>query len=72
MVNPMQMIAQHIEELDKDLKSIIPGRPFEQWQVYAALMQAKSTALVALAQAEANAISLKYSAVVNVDEERFA
>jgi hypothetical protein len=60
MINPIEQIVRHIEELDKELAS----KPFEQWQVYTALMQAKSTALLALVQAEANAMSrqsLKYA-----------
>jgi hypothetical protein len=72
MINPIEQIVKHIEELDKDLVSTIPGNPFEQWQVYTALMQAKSTALLALVQAEANAMSrqpLKYA--VKVEREGY-
>lgn len=58
-ISPIEQIVKHIEELDKDLVSTIPGNPFEQWQVYTALMQAKSTALLALVKAEANEMNKK-------------
>lgn len=56
----IEQILKHIEELDKDILSVVNGSYHERWQIYTALMQAKSTALVALVQAEANVMNRQH------------
>ncbi|MGW9128074.1 hypothetical protein ACWGPW_24185 [Paenibacillus chitinolyticus] len=58
MANTLEKIAEHIEELDKEMVSLPYGATSaEMCHRHAVLMNAKSTALLALVQAEAGLMS---------------
>ncbi|GED35087.1 hypothetical protein P9G84_22115 [Brevibacillus centrosporus] len=74
MNNPVEQIVSHLEEINLSIKEVSnTGNGIEDEKMFCTLMQAKSTALLALVQAEANAMRsspLVYSFGPDVKVER--
>ncbi|GED35089.1 hypothetical protein P9G84_23720 [Brevibacillus centrosporus] len=57
MSNLVEQIKSHLEEIDLSIKEVSnTGNGIEDEKMFCTLMQAKSTALLALVQAEANVL----------------